>query len=524
MTPTSVSATWTAPSVGTPPLFYLLQYRLTGTEPWQATAETQSTTQTITGLTPATQYDVRVQVRNTAGTNWSPIATFTTLAVAGTVFADNPSPVEWATTAPAGESASGTVLTSTSGSIIDASGATWSLVNGTGLEVRRNGAVPGSGFVNASNLLYWQRTIYAKNANFWFSWNGTDWVASTDPRVAPPNESAEDTALTNNLGTIVDTKGLVYALHAITTGLSVTRNGVEVPNSTNTVLALYHGHVLYRQDNANLWFALRNGVFVSYGSDPRLPIIYLNDGRTLTDTTGTVWGMVDVNGGRATRNGATDVSMDGVKELALVSSKLWRNVPSSGLWWFWDPTSQNWLPNGGTNISPLSVTRNPWDHPGGSGSAWNTPVGDGAIFGADTDADTIDISRGWNGSNYTAGPVGIINPLDNFGMAYYVGKASDPQFTFTSDNNGRSGSNLPDNGQTITATLHVPVGAIGAGTVRRLCRQSHHPLRSRQLPGAAVHVGRRTHSTPRLATGPGAAHRATGRVGRRDERQVRRGR
>jgi hypothetical protein len=472
MTPNSFTVSWTAPS-GTPPLLYSVQYREQGSSNWLVTPETLTTSQIVDGLLPGHTYEVRVQVRNNFGVNYSQTAVATTPSTIGFIFQDVRMSIEWGTTAPAPESASGTTLTSTSGSIVDATGATWTLVNGTGLEARRNGAVPGTGAVSLTTLLYYQRTIYYKNASFWFSWNGSSWVASTDPRVAPPTptptptptppESSEDTTLTSNVGTIVDTGGLVYALQSISAGLSVVRNGVEIANSINTVLALYHGHVLYRQNNANLWFALRSGAFVSYPSDPRLPIIYLGDGRSITDSSGQVWSLVDVSGGRVTRNGVSDTTMNNVKELALVSGKIWRNVPSTGLWWFWDASSSTWLPNGGTTISPVSVTRAPWDHPGGSGSVYNTPMGDGAVFGAASDADTIDIARGWNGNNYTAGPVGVINPISNFGVSYYVGRSTDPQFTFTSNNNGRWNTGMTDSGGTLTATLHVPVGAIGAG-------------------------------------------------------------
>lgn len=107
-------------------------------------------------------------------------------------------------------------------------------------------------------------------------------------------------------------------------------------------------------------------------------------------------------------------------------------------------------------------TRNPAYHPGGNGSVINTPFGAGAIWGAATDPDTIDISRGWDGNNYTAGPVGIINSFANYGNEESVGKATDPQFTFTSSNNGRQGVAL-DGGSSITATLHVPVGTTSPG-------------------------------------------------------------
>lgn len=127
-------------------------------------------------------------------------------------------------------------------------------------------------------------------------------------------------------------------------------------------------------------------------------------------------------------------------------------------------TALNW--SGIFASSPVTptATRNPYFQPGSNVSAWNTPFGSGATWSAPTDADTIDIARGWNGSNYTAGPVGIINDPTNFGTTYYIGGASGQgTYKFSSNFNGRSAGPAPDNGSTITVTVALPTGAVSPG-------------------------------------------------------------
>jgi hypothetical protein len=114
--------------------------------------------------------------------------------------------------------------------------------------------------------------------------------------------------------------------------------------------------------------------------------------------------------------------------------------------------------NGGPwTAIPTTGGRNEYNQPGSNKSVYNTPIGSGAVAGAATDADTIDIARGWNGSSYFAGPVGIINSFDNYGGSYWIGKSTDGTYSFSADINGRSIA--PDNGSTLTASnVHLPNG------------------------------------------------------------------
>ena len=127
------------------------------------------------------------------------------------------------------------------------------------------------------------------------------------------------------------------------------------------------------------------------------------------------------------------------------------------------PTLQYQVDNNGWLSLPVSGnTRSEYDQPGSNNSVWNTPFGNGAVWGAATDADTIAISQCVSGGVITTGPCGYINTTANFGQTMYTSQsASDPTFTFSSTNNGRTIA--PDNGSTITATMHVPAGAITAG-------------------------------------------------------------
>jgi hypothetical protein len=110
------------------------------------------------------------------------------------------------------------------------------------------------------------------------------------------------------------------------------------------------------------------------------------------------------------------------------------------------------------------TVRDPCRQPGGSHSAWNTPFGDGAIWGNTTDPDTIDIARGWDlvRHHFTPGPFGVINEPKHFGVTLYVGSKPDHQYQFITRNNGRAG-NRTDNGSILVARLHLPSGARSGG-------------------------------------------------------------
>lgn len=112
--------------------------------------------------------------------------------------------------------------------------------------------------------------------------------------------------------------------------------------------------------------------------------------------------------------------------------------------------------NGGA-YQPLPVstgTRDPYLQPGSNNSVWNIPFGSGATWSSSTDPQTLAICSGTCN--------GIINPPSNYGETIYTSSsAADPTFSFSTNTNGRTIA--PDNGSTLTATMHVPTGAYTPG-------------------------------------------------------------
>jgi fibronectin type 3 domain-containing protein len=66
---TSVPVSWNAPSSGGAVVTYVVQYRLTNSGAWTQQAGITTTSYTITGLLPGTQYDVEVAAVNAGGTS-----------------------------------------------------------------------------------------------------------------------------------------------------------------------------------------------------------------------------------------------------------------------------------------------------------------------------------------------------------------------------------------------------------------------------------------------------------------------
>src|SRR5580765_1836375 len=96
MTPSSVLVSWTPPTVGTPPLYYITNHRVNGNQAWipNPLGLTTSTNQAITGLVGGTTYNLQLQVSNSAGVALSNIVNFTT-PVGAIVLRDCVAPIEW---------------------------------------------------------------------------------------------------------------------------------------------------------------------------------------------------------------------------------------------------------------------------------------------------------------------------------------------------------------------------------------------------------------------------------------------
>jgi hypothetical protein len=62
---TAVTLLWSAPTVGTPPFSYVVQYRILGTIPWSTfTVGAGTIGVTVIGLLPATTYQFEVLSTN----------------------------------------------------------------------------------------------------------------------------------------------------------------------------------------------------------------------------------------------------------------------------------------------------------------------------------------------------------------------------------------------------------------------------------------------------------------------------
>lgn len=286
------------------------------------------------------------------------------------------------------------------------------------------------------------------------------------------------------------------------TSFSFTHPGMAAnPNTTVSV-----------RDANNTSIMATGPPFIVAGPESANNTVVTTAGPSITNSVGEVWTLT--SSGQIAVNGTVDGTSANVIELAYVNHQVWQEN-SSNLWWAKTRASDAWSPPDGTSTSPITApppaetlsvnsigtqsvgtaftvsgvvgnattaphlqysdnggawqefpggggtTRNSWEMPGATGSFWVTPFGNGTTYGAATDIDTIDIARGWDGSNFTAGPYGNINTTENYGNTYYVGKASDPVFSFSATLNDRTQG--PESGGTISAQLHVPVGAITGG-------------------------------------------------------------
>jgi hypothetical protein len=80
ITQTSLSFTWTPPSVGDPPFTYQPQYRVTGTTQWFSLPTTTGITATAYNLQSNTSYDLQIVTTNSSGTSVSATTTAITLS------------------------------------------------------------------------------------------------------------------------------------------------------------------------------------------------------------------------------------------------------------------------------------------------------------------------------------------------------------------------------------------------------------------------------------------------------------
>lgn len=303
-TQSTIPLSW-ANSTGSPTPTYQVGYRLAGTTTFTDVAATSPFT--ITGLIPGRSYDVHVTATNAAGSVVSSNAVGTTIAAnsilgsfalgfsvlgASSVIGSPSGTVLNSTTgiitedsgelwrlidaATATESVQGTTLTTTTGTITDALLASWSLVTSGlgGLGVARNGTWDGI-TSQVTLLLYFNRQVYQQNnaGNWWF-WNGTGWIATTDPRVVVNQESAQGTVVTSAATSIRDALGGTWTLGpavAPLVGFAIVHNGTIDAITSQVVQLLYWNHLVYQNNDLGNWWSW-NGTSWIAASDPRAPV------------------------------------------------------------------------------------------------------------------------------------------------------------------------------------------------------------------------------------------------------------
>jgi hypothetical protein len=141
--------------------------------------------------------------------------------------------------------------------IIDSSGNVWTVSGGV---IYENGAL--AGYSNAVTLLlYDNNIIYQENsAGGWWSWNGSAWGSSSDPRkVLSPNGTTVPSATQ-----ITDSSGNVWAV----SGGVVYKNGTLAGYSNGVTLLLYENSVTYQENSAGGWWSWNGNTWIS-SSDPR---------------------------------------------------------------------------------------------------------------------------------------------------------------------------------------------------------------------------------------------------------------
>lgn len=310
-TATTAPLSWTTPS-GTPQISYTVQRASAGTITFVPVATGITTTfYTDTGLTQnGVTYQYQVFAANSAGTGpTSNIISITTSAqtvvplqvgpvtlvsaIVNSIMLNVPlntsgSPatsyqMQYRPVGPGpfsngplyNESADGTDINTSGIPVMDAAGIAYVLVTSaaSGLQVTVGGVLTASS--NATDLIYWNHSAYYKNqAGVFFKRSGAAWIAvAADPRlVAGGNISPSGTALTSNIGSILDASNKVWALTG--TNGQITVNGVIDTDTAGVVLLVYWNGFIYQLNNLGTWYE-NDGVGVGhthysvFPTDPR---------------------------------------------------------------------------------------------------------------------------------------------------------------------------------------------------------------------------------------------------------------
>ena len=265
----------------------------------------------------------------------------------------------------AAPSATDTILAAgATGSIIDASHNTWTIVNGA---VDRNGTAAGYS-ANVAEIAYVGGTIWQENtSNLWWSWTGTGWSTSSSsssplPATPTPTPSANDTTLAAGAtGSIIDASHNTWTI----VNSAVDENGAAAGYSASVAEIAYVGGTIWQENTSNLWWSW-TGTAWSAGSGtatsplPAIPTPSANDTTLMAGATGSIidashnaWTIVS---GAVDENGAAAGYSASVAEIAYVGGTVWQEN-TSHMWWSWTGTA--WSAGSGTSTSPLPVKVTP---------------------------------------------------------------------------------------------------------------------------------------------------------------------
>jgi len=165
--------------------------------------------------------------------------------------------------AAAGVSPNGTMVTDSTGSIVDNSGAVWTL---NGNIVYRNGTAAMTAW-SVSMILWYGGSIYVqKVAAKWMQrWDGAQWSFSADPRLGG---TASDNTIIRSGGAMLDNWNTQWTL----TNGTPYRNGQArpLPSAASAALLLWYGSLVYAQDASGQFFVNTPHAQWKTCSDPRL--------------------------------------------------------------------------------------------------------------------------------------------------------------------------------------------------------------------------------------------------------------
>jgi hypothetical protein len=264
-----------------------------------------------------------------------------------------------------------TLLAGAAGSLTDASGNAWTIVNGV---VDENGAAAGvsSGVIE---IAYVNGTIWQENSSsLWWSWTGAGWSAGAGTSTSPlpaapppkPTPSPNDTVvLAGSASAITDASGNSWTL---VNGV-VDENGTAAGYSAGVTEIAYVNGTVWQENASSLWWSWTgtgwsSGAGTSTSPLPAAPpppppkttasandtMVLAGSAAAITDASGNTWSIT--SGGQVAVNGVADATTANVTELAYVNKAVWQEN-TANLWWSKASPAAAWAPAAGTATSPL---------------------------------------------------------------------------------------------------------------------------------------------------------------------------